>query len=230
MGTKPNCEILTIGPLSRINHLILAHGAGAPMTSPFLTTISELLNKHEITVHRFEFPYMREQRLSGGRRPPPRVEALIENYLRAIHTCINKLPSAARLFIGGKSMGGRVATLVAALPEIKKNIEGLVLLGYPFHPPKKPKSLRTEALRDCEMVTLIVQGTRDPFGTQQEVLGYRLPKSVKLLWIEGGNHDLKPPASSKHSHQDALHETAYAIAAFVETLPKRSPKKRSKRN
>ncbi|MFM7083796.1 MAG: alpha/beta family hydrolase [Hyphomicrobium sp.] len=212
--TKPR-KILTIGPLRRTHHLLLAHGAGAPMTSPFLTTLGELLNRAHITVHRFEFPYMREQRLTAHRRPPPPAETLVESYLKVLYFCKDKLPPSARLFIGGKSMGGRVATIVAGIPELKKIIEGLIVVGYPFHPPGKPQRLRTQPLKECLRPALIIQGTRDPFGTKEEVLSYRLPKRIKLFWSEDGNHDLRPRASSGRTPEEALEEVAETVASFM---------------
>lgn len=125
-------------------------------------------------------------------------------------------------------MGGRVATLVAAMPEMKNNIQALILLGYPFHPPQKPQSLRTKPFKEILIPTLIVQGTRDPFGTKEDVTSYHLPKSVKFFWIEDGDHDLKPRTSSGQIHVEALNKAAHAIACFVGSQRTGAPKRKLK--
>jgi predicted alpha/beta-hydrolase family hydrolase len=136
----------------------LAHGAGAPMDSPFMNTIAAGLGAAGIRVARFEFPYMRRPRETGERRPPDREPALRQAWLEAIAA----LGGAERLVIGGKSMGGRMASLVAD----EAAVRGLVCLGYPFHPPGQPDRLRTAHLRELRTPTLIVQGTRDALGSR----------------------------------------------------------------
>jgi predicted alpha/beta-hydrolase family hydrolase len=143
----------------------LAHGAGAAMDSPFLNTMAAGLAGGGLRVARFEFPYMRRRRETGERRPPDREPALRQAWLDVIATLGGAPGGGHRLVIGGKSMGGRMASLVAD----EAGVRGLVCLGYPFHPPGQPEKLRTAHLRDLRTTTLIVQGTRDPLGTREEV-------------------------------------------------------------
>ena len=168
--------------------ILLAHGAGAPMDSPSMTASARALAGAGFRVARFEFDYMAARRSGTGRTPPPRAEKLNPQYLAAI----DALGAAGTLIIGGKSMGGRVASMVA--DELFENgrIDGLLCLGYPFHPPGKPEQLRTGHLVDLKTPTLIVQGTRDEFGTRDEVSTYRLSPAIDILWVEDGDHDLKP--------------------------------------
>ncbi len=105
---------------------------------------------------------------------------------------IDALKAKGKLIIGGKSMGGRVASMIADAMRAEGKIAGLLCLGYPFHPPEKPQQLRTAHLAELQTPTLIVQGTRDPFGTPEEVAAYKLSPAIELLWLEDGDHDLKP--------------------------------------
>ncbi|MCK9909282.1 alpha/beta hydrolase, partial [Microbacteriaceae bacterium K1510] len=152
--------------------LLLAHGAGAAMTSPFLETMTRLLNERGMQVSRFEFDYMAARRQGGKRRPPPRAEMLIGEYMRAVEQLRSAEATPQKLFIGGKSMGGRVASLVADNLHQAGSVSGLICLGYPFHPPGKPENLRTAHLERLSCPTLIVQGERDPFGGRAEVESY----------------------------------------------------------
>lgn len=116
-----------------------------------------------------------------------------------------------QLVIGGKSMGGRIASMVAD----EAHVKGLICLGYPFHPVGKLEQLRVEHLRKIATPTLILQGTRDPFGSQAEVAGYGLPASVELHWLADGDHDFKPRKSSARTQQDLWREAADAIQDFL---------------
>jgi predicted alpha/beta-hydrolase family hydrolase len=190
--------------------IALAHGAGAPMDSPFMNTVAAGLGAAGIRVARFEFPYMRRRRETGERRAPDREPALRQAWLEAIAA----LGGAERLVIGGKSMGGRMASLVAD----EAAVRGLVCLGYPFHPPGQPDRLRTAHLRDLRTPTLIVQGTRDPLGTREDVEGYELSPAIRLLWLEDGDHSFKPRVSSGHKEKDHLVAAVGEVAAFVQGL------------
>ncbi len=204
---------LVDGPLTRPAHLIFAHGAGAPMTSPFLDRIAALLNSEHLTVHRFEFPYMAERSAGGGRRPAPRAETMVADYEDALSECRTRIGSRARLFIGGKSMGGRVACL-AALQKGLPEIAGVVVIGFPLTPPGKPQATRGAILEALTQRTLIVQGTRDTFGGQDAFQSLRLPPFVQPHFIEDGDHDLRPRKASGRTHDEALQEASRAIAAF----------------
>lgn len=167
---------------------LFAHGAGATMDAPFMTMVAEGLAARGTRVARFEFAYMAARRSGGPKRPPPKMEVLQEEFRAAVET----LDCVGPLVIGGKSMGGRVASLIADDLFASRAVCGLLCLGYPFHPQGKPEKLRTEHLATLTAPTLICQGTRDAFGTRQEVAGYALSEKVNLSWIEDGDHDLKP--------------------------------------
>jgi uncharacterized protein len=194
--------------------VVLAHGAGAAMDSPFLNTIAAGLGLGGIRVARFEFPYMRRRRETGERRPPDREPALRQAWLDAIAD----LGGAERLVIGGKSMGGRMASLVAD----EAAVRGLVCLGYPFHPPGQPEKLRTAHLRDLRTPTLIVQGTRDSLGTREDVERYDLSPAIRLVWLEDGDHSFKPRVSSGHKEKEHLAAAVAAVREFVTSLPARA--------
>lgn len=198
--------------------LLLAHGAGAPMDSPFLEHVTRELTVRSIGVLRFEFAYMAARR-SGQRKPPPRGEKLIPEYEAAITAARAELAPRQTLAIGGKSLGGRVASLVADAAFARRDIVGLVCLGYPFHPPGKPEQLRTAHLEQLACPALIVQGERDPFGTQSDVAGYALSNTIELSWAPDGDHDLGPRGASGFTRKGNLAAAADAVAAFLARLP-----------
>lgn len=178
---------LTTGLDDAFATMLLAHGAGGAMDSPIMQEIAEALASAKFRVVRFEFEYMAARR-EGRRKPPPKAERLLDEYRDAVRL----LDADGPLFIGGKSMGGRVASMVADELHAEGKISGLLCLGYPFHPPDKPDALRTAHLVDLSTPTLICQGTRDPFGTREEVATYDLTERIEILWLEYGDHDLKP--------------------------------------
>lgn len=190
--------------------LVLAHGAGAPMDSPFMNAMAERLGAKGIRVARFEFPYMRARREAGERKPPDREPVLRETW----RSVIERLGGAGRLVLGGKSMGGRIASLIAD----EAGARGLVCLGYPFHPPGKPERTRTAHLEHLRTPTLIVQGTRDPLGSREDVAGYRLAPGIRIVWLEDGDHSFKPRVSSGRTERGNLEEAVAAVAGFVEGL------------
>jgi predicted alpha/beta-hydrolase family hydrolase len=198
--------------------LLLAHGAGAQMTSPFLEKIAQLLSDRDIEVSRFEFSYMAQRRTGGKRRPPPRAERLVEEYISAVNELREAMKPHDMLLIGGKSMGGRVASMVADDLYAQRKIQGLVCLGYPFHPPGKAENLRTAHLADLKCPTLIVQGERDPFGSRDEVEGYQLSKNIKITWAGDGDHDLGPRGGKGYTKTGNLTAAADEIASFVSAL------------
>lgn len=203
-------DFLIDGPADAPTTLVLAHGAGAPMDSPFMSAIAARIAARGHRVVRFEFGYMAERRSTGRKRPPERAPALLDQWRQVI----DRLGGPGAVVIGGKSMGGRMASLIAT----EVAVRGCLCLGYPFHPPGKPEKLRTDHLSGLLCPTLIVQGTRDPFGTRDEVTAMDLPASVSLAWIEDGNHDLAPRKASGWTVEAALDRTAEAADRFLRPL------------
>ncbi|HEY8569896.1 alpha/beta family hydrolase [Microbulbifer sp.] len=193
---------------------LFAHGAGAPMDSDFMQALAGMLAERGVGVIRFEFPYMAERRETGKRRPPNKMDVLLEAFQAQIDRAGEVFPEA-RLFVGGKSMGGRVASMLVAENVRAGKVAGAVCLGYPFHPPGKPESLRTGHLEHMDSPTLIVQGTRDKLGDRAEVEGYELSSGIKLLWLEDGDHDFKPRKSSGFTQQQHWQTAAEQAAAFM---------------
>lgn len=189
--------------------LILAHGAGAPMDSAWMGDIAERLADRGVNVLRFEFPYMAQRRLDGGRRPPNPAPKLLECW-REVYSLVRR-HVAGRLAIGGKSMGGRMASLLAD----ELGVDGLVCLGYPFYPVGKPEKPRVEHLAGLKTRTLIVQGERDALGNRAAVEGYALSPGIDVLWLATGDHDLKPLRASGFTHEQHLAAAASRVAAFL---------------
>lgn len=200
-------ELQVDGPADASAVLILAHGAGQAMDSPFMTAITGALATAGIRVVRFDFPYMTRAKREGKRRPPDREAVLLATF-RAV---IAMQRSDATLVIGGKSLGGRMASLLAD----ETGVAGLVCLGYPFHPPGRPEKLRTAQLQALRTPALICQGTRDPFGNEKEVSNYSLSKSIEILWVEDGEHSFKPRKASGRTEAQNLADAAAAVTAFV---------------
>lgn len=188
--------------------LLLAHGAGSGMDTPFLQHIARGVAAKGARVARFEFDYLRRQRETGKKRPPDREPALLACFRRAIELC-HVDPS--ELYIGGKSMGGRMASMIAD----QEQVAGLICLGYPFHPPGKPDKLRTAHLEQMKTPALVLQGERDPFGTRADVGGYLLSPKIEVVFLEDGDHSLKPRKSSGKSERDNLDEAVTRIAHFL---------------
>ncbi|MGO8036672.1 alpha/beta hydrolase family protein [Rhizobium leguminosarum] len=209
-------RFLLQGPQDARFTILLAHGAGAPMDSASMTAAANALAGVGFRVARFEFAYMAARRTSEGRKPPPRAETLNPEY----EAVIEDLGASGPLIIGGKSMGGRVASMVADDLHRRGKIVGLLCLGYPFHPPGQPQKLRTGHLTGLTTPALICQGTRDEFGTRNEVPGYDLSDRIEILWLEDGDHDLKPRKTiSGFSSADHLSTMAKAAKAWAKRLP-----------
>jgi len=213
MSTEKDREpsFLFDGPEESPLTLVLAHGAGAPMDSPFMATIARGVAARGFRVARFEFPYMRARREDGVRKAPNPGPVLASSWKKAVRA----LGGGERLVIGGKSLGGRIASMVAD----EVGARGLVCLGYPFHPPGQPERLRTAHLADLRTPALVIQGTRDPFGVPEDVAAYTLSPAIEVVWIPDGDHSLKPRASSGRTEKDNL---AAAIDAAVGFLDRRA--------
>ncbi len=210
-------SFLSTGSSSAKTTILLAPGAGAPMTSPWMERVSALLAEAGVRARRFDFSYM-TARLAGARRPPPKAEALIGEYEAAVAAALAETRADGQLLIGGKSLGGRVASLAAQTLFDAGQIAGLVCLGYPFHPPKQPEQLRTKHLKALTCPTLILQGERDPFGVPSDVAGYGLAPAIGVHWLTDGDHDLAPRKRSGASLEGNLAEAVRAIATFAERL------------
>ncbi len=193
--------------------LLLAHGAGAPMDSEFMQSMAAGLAEQGVTVVRFEFPYMQARRVDGKKRPPNAQGALLAHFSEVLALIKSQWPG--RVALGGKSMGGRMASLLVDQAEV----DALVCLGYPFHPPGKPEKLRTAHLASLATPGLIVQGERDPFGKRAEVEGYALSPALTVQWLNSGDHDFKPLKSSGLTQADNLQQAAVCVARFLQRLP-----------
>ena len=187
--------------------IALAHGAGAPMDSPFMATIAAGLAQAGLRVARFEFPYMHRRRIDGTRRPPDRAPILLETWRTVIATL-----GPGRLVIGGKSLGGRIASMLAD----EAGVRGLVCLGYPFHAPGRTAAPeRLVHMATLTTPTLIVQGERDALGARAEVAGYALSPAIRIAWMTDGDHSLKPRKASGGSEADNLAAAVATVVAFV---------------
>lgn len=193
--------------------LVLGHGAGAAMDSVGMNDAARVIASRGIRVARFEFAYMAGRRV-GVRKPPPRADTLLGEYRDVVATVTAETDGP--LFIGGRSMGGRVASMVVDELHADGTVAGLVCLGYPFHPPGKLDQLRTAHLEKLASPALIVQGTRDEFGTQDEVTGYALSPTIEITWLEDGDHGLRPrKAVSGFTYAQHLETMADAVSEFV---------------
>jgi len=189
--------------------LILAHGAGAPMDSNWMNDMTARLVAQGVSVLRFEFPYMAQRRIDGGKRPPNPMPKLLECW-REVYAQVRRHVTGP-LAIGGKSMGGRAASMLAD----ELGADALVCLGYPFYAVGKPEKPRVEHLAGLKMPTLIVQGERDALGDREAVEGYSLSPSIDVFWLVAGDHDLKPLKASGFSHEQHLALAAKRVADFI---------------
>lgn len=199
--------LLLDGPDDAPLTIVLAHGAGAPMDSTFMAAFAEELAAEGYRAARFEFPYMAERRRTGTKKPPDRAHVLLDTW-RAV---IGELGGDG-LVIGGKSMGGRIASMVAD----EMNVRGLVCLGYPFHGPGKPMNPeRIAHLEGLKTPALFCQGTRDTLGSFEDVETYTLSNAITMHWLEDGDHGFKP--RKKSGFTEAAHWQS-AIAAIIQFL------------
>ena len=187
--------------------LILAHGAGAPMDSQWMAEMAERLAVRGVNVLRFEFPYMAQRRRDGGKRPPNPQPVLLECW-REVFSEVRR-HVAGPIAIGGKSMGGRMASLLAD----ELGADALVCLGYPFYAAGKPEKPRVAHLAHVKTPTLIVQGERDALGNREAVEAYTLSPAIEVHWLVAGDHDLKPLKASGFSHAQHLEAAADRIVS-----------------
>lgn len=202
-------KLLVDGPRRAKMALVLAHGAGASMDTDFMNAFAQGLAGQGVRVVRFEFPYMVRRRQTNKRRPPDREPVLRDTWFQVLD-----MLDAKKMVVGGKSMGGRIASLIADEAKAK----GLVCLGYPFHPSGKSDKLRVEHLKSLATPTLIVQGERDLFGNIHEVAGYELSENVQVHWVSDGDHSFKPRKASGISLQQNMDDAIKATVDFVSGL------------
>lgn len=200
-----------MGPLekvgeARLGRLLIAHGAGAGQDSSFMRRLRRSLAKNGVQTLAFEFTYMQRMRAENRRRPPPKIDGLVDEMARWCDIVSHReMPDP---WLGGKSMGGRVASLLAA----RDGAAGLALCGYPFHPPGRPERTRLAHWPGIACQALVVQGTRDPFGTRDEIAGYDLATNVRVAFLEDGEHDWKPRKASGRTQAQLIDDGAAVIA------------------
>lgn len=185
---------------------IFAHGAGAGMDHEFMQSVAKGLAFKGIRVVRFNFPYMIKRAEDGKRRPPDRAPKLLEAYQEIIEQT-----DADKLVIGGKSMGGRMASHLSELDKVA----AMACLGFPFHPPGKPENYKGEHLASLQKPCLILQGERDTFGKREEFAGFDLSDSIQVEFIPDGDHSFKPRKSSGHTEQQNIALTVEKLTAFI---------------
>lgn len=190
--------------------LIFAHGAGAPMDSAFMQSMTQHFVALGFSVVRFEFPYMAQRRLDGRRRPPNKMEVLQDTW-RSLYRTVRET-TAEPIVLVGKSMGGRVASMLAD----DLQADALVCLGYPFYPAKKTDQPRIEHLLNLRTPTLIVQGERDALGSSEIVRTYSLSAAIEFEWMALADHDLKPLQRSGCTHEQYLQRAAQKVADFID--------------
>jgi predicted alpha/beta-hydrolase family hydrolase len=189
--------------------LVLAHGAGAGQSSAFMVRMAEGLARRGLSTATFDFPYV-----AAGRKVPDRAAVLERAWTDALAAARELLPELP-LYIGGKSMGGRIATHVASLGQAG-SLGGIILLGYPLHPPGRPDQRRDAHLPAIREPMLFVQGSRDPFGSAEEIRAL-LPslRNATLHEIEGGDHSFKVPGGLGRQ-EPVLSDVMDTVAAWAE--------------
>lgn len=196
--------------------VILAHGAGAGMDSWFMNELAAQLQDCQFRVVRFEFPYMQQRRETGTKRPPQRMPALLEYWLLVLDAVRAEWPDP--IIIGGKSMGGRAASMLIAETDRLDGVTGCACFGYPFHPQSQPQKTRVEHLQNTLKPVLICQGTRDSMGKPDEVSGYCLGSAVTLSWLDSADHDFKPLKRSGSTQTEMIEQAASALSRWFGSL------------
>ncbi|WP_194437261.1 alpha/beta family hydrolase [Vibrio fluminensis] len=185
---------------------VLAHGAGAGMDHAFMQQVASGLAEKGIQVIRFNFPYMVKRAEDGKKRPPDRAPKLLEAFEQVIAEYADK-----PIVIGGKSMGGRMASLLGDNPQVA----GIACLGYPFHPPGKPEKYKGEHLASLSKPCLILQGERDTFGKREEFAEFVLAESVSVEFIADGDHSFKPRKSSGYTEEGNIAHAVDVLSQFI---------------
>ena len=205
-------DLIINKPRDAISTLIFAHGAGAPMDSEWMSSVSELFESLNVKVIRFNYPYMHRRKLEGRKFPPDRVEKLLRHTLGVIKYISEEGLLEGKLFIGGKSMGARVACMIEHAP-----ITGNICFGFPFFPPGRKDIKRLEILNQTSRPTLINQGERDPFGGREWLENQELSERIELNYIDDGDHDLKPRVRSGLTKRQNLTKSVADSVRFIES-------------
>jgi uncharacterized protein len=187
---------------------LFASGAGLHCRAPWMETMAKGLASRGIAVARFDFPYMEGRAEDPASKRPPDPMPKLLDAMRASAASVRR--EGRRFALLGKSMGGRVATMLA--DELRA--DAVVVFGYPFHPPRKPAELRTAHLLTLATPTCILQGERDPFGQPSEVASYGLPKSIEVVWFAHSDHSLEPSRRSGVDTATQLGRAADLAAEF----------------
>ncbi len=196
--------------------VIFAHGAGADMHHHYIEDLVEEMHSQQLSVLRFNFPYMDKRKLDGKRRPPDRMPKLVDCYKSIIANFKTDLP----IIIAGKSMGGRVAATLAGDKSLMDahNIKGVICLGYPFHPVKKPEKLRLAPLQETQLPVLILQGERDALGSEIEINDYEISSRCQLHFFNDGDHDLKPRVKSGQTLAQHKRAAVFGMRSFIDEI------------
>jgi predicted alpha/beta-hydrolase family hydrolase len=193
-------------------NLVLAHGAGAGQQHPFMVGMGSGLAERGVRVVTFNFPYA-----EAGRHVPDRPEVLIASYRAVVGHLRDELTKNGPLFIGGKSLGGRMATHLAA--EQEPGVAGVVCLGYPLHPPGRPNQLRVSHLPQIKVPILVVQGSHDAFGSPDEIRTHLGGLRLELVVVEGGDHSFKQSKKVAPDPDVTRNAILDAVARFAGKAP-----------
>ncbi len=202
----PDIKFEFDGPKKAPLVIALAPATGQSFRSEFMDQFADLLGKIGLRVARFNFPYMAERDTTGRKRPPDSEPVLHETWRQVVQQL-----GAEKLFIGGKSQGGRTAATVADECQVR----GVVCLGFPFHPTAKPDQYDVVPLDTIQTPTLVMQGEWDTFGDKGEVTSYTLSPSVQLKWMKEGDHSFQPPKESKRTREENWSVAARLIGRFI---------------
>jgi len=185
------------------------------MATPFMDTIARGIINAGVRVVRFHFPFMEETLRTGMEIPPNSRKILKQCFSEVIMHCLEaeRCPSKY-IIIGGKTMGARIASIVAD----EHKVAGVICLGYPFHPLKKPKYFRIKHLRSIQTPTLICQGERDPFGRREEVQQRIFSKSIKFHWLADSDNNFKPGRLSDRTYDENMEDIIRVCNRFINHL------------
>ncbi|ODP95814.1 alpha/beta hydrolase [Salinivibrio sp. SS3] len=198
------------GPETATDWVIFAHGAGAGKDHEFMADMAARIGKH-CKVVRFNFPYMGKREQEGKKRPPDRAPKLLAHFESVIEHVDDVRPAGSRLWLAGKSMGGRMASHLTD----HGSVSGVICFGFPFHPPGKPEKYKGEHLASVERPLLIVQGARDTFGREEEIKSYSLSPSIEVVIAPDGDHSLKPRKASGYTESDNRQWAVDSLYQFI---------------